>query len=89
MREESSSSGSFGTQLQTGTLSGTAWQNVLREGGKSGVAFLAAHWVPPTQGVSIRLAPVATHHYIIRDNRFSCSWPLVCLPLFIYCRHSH
>lgn len=38
---------------------------------------------PPTQGVSIRLAPVATHHYIIRDNRFSYSRPLVCLFLYI------
>lgn len=36
---------SFGSHLRFGTLSGAAWQNPLRQGGKSGVTFLAAHCV--------------------------------------------
>lgn len=46
LRGKSLSGGSFGTQLQFGLLTGTAWQNLLRQGGRSGMAFLAAHWVP-------------------------------------------
>lgn len=74
---------SFGTYLQFGTLSGTAWQNRLRQGGKSGAAFLAAHWVPLHWVFSYVSTHVATHYFIIRDNNISYSWPLECvLPFF-------
>lgn len=71
MKKKPLFTGSFGSQLQFGALSGKAWQILLQEGGKSGPLTSS------TLGVSICLAPVAAHHYIIRDNRFSSSWPLV------------
>lgn len=66
LREKSLSGGSFGTQLQFGSLSGTVWQNLLQEGN-----FLAAHWVP-VHGVSfLHLAPVATQPHIKNETNLS------------------
>lgn len=55
---------SFGTHLQFGTLSGTAWQNLLWQGGKLGAAFLAAHWVPIHWVFPYIFAHVATNYLL-------------------------